>query len=388
MKLNNDPIFHRTALAENFVEYLRSPDSSSGVFLAAPRRTGKTTFIKEDLVPRLRAEGATVIYADLWEDKTANPSVVISQAIRQAILESDGAVMKVARSTGLTKFKVAGFEMDLDKIGSKDGDSISRTLQNLATMTGKPIIMVIDEAQHAQTTEEGRQTLFALKAARDALKGAGSPGFRLLATGSNSDKLASLVSSKEQAFYMAPMEDLEPLGSDYLQWVLETSAHKIKPSLAALELVFDMCSHRPEPLRQVLRELSKDRTLQPDLIDARFTELMSANLQAARDSFILSLEAMEPLDAALMRRMAQTGKAFTPFDGKALEHYSQLLADYAPADQAAPTQSSIQTALERLRRDGLVWKAGRGLWFIEDAQHIVWIQSAMADDEVARRAQG
>ena len=123
MKLANEPIFHRAKLAQHFVEYIQSPDSSSGLFLAAPRRTGKTTFIKEDLIPLLRENGATVIYADLWEDKAVNPSVVIINAIRQAILETDGLVMKAAKSAGLVKFKVGGFEMDLGKIGAKDGDS-------------------------------------------------------------------------------------------------------------------------------------------------------------------------------------------------------------------------------------------------------------------------
>ena len=171
-----------TKLAQHFVEYIQSPDSSSGLFLAAPRRTGKTTFIKEDLIPLLRENGATVIYADLWEDKAVNPSVVIINAIRQAILETDGLVMKAAKSAGLVKFKVGGFEMDLGKIGAKDGDSISRTLKNFAAITKRPIIMLIDEAQHAQTTEAGRQTLFSLKAARDAMKSGSGPGFRMLAT--------------------------------------------------------------------------------------------------------------------------------------------------------------------------------------------------------------
>lgn len=377
MKLANEPIFHRAKLAQHFVEYIQSPDSSSGLFLAAPRRTGKTTFIKEDLIPLLRENGATVIYADLWEDKAVNPSVVIINAIRQAILETDGLVMKAAKSAGLVKFKVGGFEMDLGKIGAKDGDSISRTLKNFAAITKRPIIMLIDEAQHAQTTEAGRQTLFSLKAARDAMKSGSGPGFRMLATGSNSNKLALLVSSKDQAFYMAPMEDLEQLGADYLQWVLQTSTFRCKPSLAALVTGFDRCSHRPEPLKSVLRELAKSPTLEPDEIDSRFLDLMARNLQSARDSFIQGLHGMEPLDAAVLQRMALTGKDFTPFDASALAHYSQLLQTSGATEKTLPTQSSVQSSLERLRKEGLVWNAGRGIWLIEDAQHIGWINDAM-----------
>lgn len=377
MQFANDPVFHRADLAQYFVDYIKSPDASSGLFLAAPRRTGKTTFIKEDLMPLLHAQGATMIYADLWEDKTINPALVITHAIRAAMLAHDGLLTRTAKAAGVTKFKAAGFEIDLAAIGTHDGISIARALQSFALVTKQAIVMVIDEAQHAQTSEEGRQTLFALKAARDAMKSADSPGFRLVATGSNSSKLATLVNAKDQAFYMAPMEDLEPLGLDYLAWVLQTSALRMKPTLAALQQGFEMCSHRPEPLRAVLRELSRHRLETPEALDAQFLALMDKNLQAARDGFLQGLHGMEPLDACVLRRMALTGKDFTPFDAKALFHYSQLLQADGAVPVALPTQSAVQSALARLRKEGLVWNAGRGLWFIEDAQHAGWIKDAL-----------
>lgn len=379
MQLTNDPVFHRAELAQYFVDYIKSPDASSGLFLAAPRRTGKTTFIKEDLMPLLRDQGATVIYADLWEDKAINPSQVIINAIRTAMLANDGLITRTAKGVGLTKFKLAGFEIDLAAIGAHDGISLARALESFALATRKAIVMVIDEAQHAQTSEEGRQTLFALKAARDAMKGADSPGFRLVATGSNSSKLATLVNAKDQAFYMAPMEDLELLGLDYLAWLLQTLTLRHKPSLPTLQQGFEMCSHRPEPLRAVLRELARGRlaaTEAQEAIDARFLALMRNNLQSARDSFLQGLHGMAPLDACVLRRMAWMGKEFTPFDATALAHYHQLLQADGSAPAELPTQSSVQTALGRLQKEGLVWNAGRGLWFIEDTQHSEWIRSS------------
>jgi hypothetical protein len=379
MQIANDPVFHRADLAQYFVDYIKSPDASSGLFLAAPRRTGKTTFIKEDLMPLLRDQGATVIYADLWEDKAINPSQVIINAIRAAMSANEGLITRTAKGAGLTKFKVAGFEVDLAAIGAHDGISLARALESFALATRKAIVMVIDEAQHAQTSEEGRQTLFALKAARDAMKGAGSPGFRLVATGSNSSKLATLVNAKDQAFYMAPLEDLELLGMDYLAWVLQMSALRQKPTLSALRQGFEMCCHRPEPLRAVLRELGRvrsDAAVAPDALDARFLALMRQNLQAARDSFLQGGHGMAALDACVLRRMALLGKDFTPFDAAALAHYRQLLeADGSTPE--LPTQSSVQSALLRLQKEGLVWNAGRGVWLIEDAQHSEWIRASL-----------
>jgi transposase len=53
--------------------------------------------------------------------------------------------------------------------------------------------LVIDEVQHALTTEEGTNALFSLKAARDSLKtDPGRYGMQLVVTGSSRDKLATI----------------------------------------------------------------------------------------------------------------------------------------------------------------------------------------------------
>ncbi|MFY9477794.1 MAG: hypothetical protein WAQ08_09080 [Aquabacterium sp.] len=58
-------IFHRPALASRLAEQIlhTSPTSASpsGVFLAAPRRTGKSTFVREDLRPEFEGKGAIII---------------------------------------------------------------------------------------------------------------------------------------------------------------------------------------------------------------------------------------------------------------------------------------------------------------------------------------
>ncbi len=48
--------------------------AKSGLFLAAPRRTGKSTFLRRDLVPLLQQRGKTVQYVDLWADRAADPA--------------------------------------------------------------------------------------------------------------------------------------------------------------------------------------------------------------------------------------------------------------------------------------------------------------------------
>lgn len=369
-------IFHRHKLAEDLINRLSDPVYKSGLFLSAPRRTGKTTFIRADLLPVLREAGAIVIYADLWEQRSINPAKVIISAIRDAILHESGMVLKTAMAMGLKKVKVGGLEMDLDAIGTQEGDSLARTLEKLGTAGEKPIVMVIDEAQHAQTTDEGRDTLFALKAARDAMILGEGKGFRFIATGSNSDRLRTLVSSKDQAFFGAKEEHLPELDDAYLEWVLSSSPFKAYLSLPVLRQGFEMLSRRPEYLQSLLKSLEEASDFDAATIDNEFVEKVAASMERSRQTFLASLRSMEALDAAVFRRMARLGEKFTPFDEGALSDYEALINKVNPQVKAErPTKSSVQSALERLRKESMVWNAGRGLWYLEDSQHVAWVRS-------------
>jgi hypothetical protein len=59
--------FHRPGLAESYCDSLEGRglvDGRSGLFLAAPRRTGKSTFLREDLLPAMQQRAWTTIYVD------------------------------------------------------------------------------------------------------------------------------------------------------------------------------------------------------------------------------------------------------------------------------------------------------------------------------------
>ncbi|SEP33592.1 hypothetical protein [Pseudomonas sp. Snoq117.2] len=53
--------YHRHAMATTYAAKIMADPLHPGLFLAAPRRTGKTTFMREDLAPALQLAGAEVI---------------------------------------------------------------------------------------------------------------------------------------------------------------------------------------------------------------------------------------------------------------------------------------------------------------------------------------
>ena len=57
-------VFHRPELARRMSEVALGRDmlaGDTGLFLAAPRRTGKSTFLKRDLVPAFEAAGVAPV---------------------------------------------------------------------------------------------------------------------------------------------------------------------------------------------------------------------------------------------------------------------------------------------------------------------------------------
>ena len=166
-------VFHRTELAIELSSQLLNPPLSSavksGLFLAAPRRTGKSTFLVADLVPALENAGALVIYVDLWLDIDQEPAEVITEAITAVIKGRKGVIKRLAEvlrsvdgisAAGMLSVSVQG------PGGLAANVSITDALLALSEDTKRMIVLVIDEAQHAITTVAGSKSLFSLKAAK------------------------------------------------------------------------------------------------------------------------------------------------------------------------------------------------------------------------------
>ncbi|MFA7394512.1 MAG: hypothetical protein WCZ88_19495, partial [Pigmentiphaga sp.] len=102
-------VFHREALARSILEGLAGAgilDYSSGLFLAAPRRTGKSTFLREDLVPQLDAAGWLPVYIDLWSNKQADPGQLIEFAIVSALQAVEPKLKKTLKAAGIDKVNI------------------------------------------------------------------------------------------------------------------------------------------------------------------------------------------------------------------------------------------------------------------------------------------
>lgn len=278
-------------------------------------------------------------------------------------------ILKTAKSSGLSKFNIAGFQFDLSSVEQKHRLTYSESLSMLSDAIKLPIVLIIDEVQHAITTEKGSNALFALKAARDELNSSSHYGFRLVATGSSRDKLAMLVNSKEHAFFGAPLVDMPHLDMNFVNWKLEDFGD-IKPSNDIAEESFTLCGFRPEYFSKVVSVLSYQMDLTKENINERLMAETRKTLDSAKDSFLQQVSQLPAIESAILLIMAEDGIKFAPFHFETIERLKEKLFFESEKINGA----FIQKSLDSLRdRGGFVWMSSRGVYSMEDSQCTEWL---------------
>ena len=370
--------FPRTALAQELVTALQGRsllgDAHNGLFLAAPRRTGKSTFLQGDLRPALQAASVVVVYVDLWSDVRRDPGGLIAEAIARALQPQLGLVARTARKAGLDKVKLGGLEVDTSKIGKVDGLTLTEALRLLHESAGRPVALIVDEAQHALTSEAGEAAMTALKSARDQLNRPGSVNLMLVMSGSDRDKLLRLVNTAGAPFYGSQVQRMPPLGQDFITYVaalIEAQRPQLQPvDQSLLQQAFETFGYRPQffmaALGQVLSPLATlNGRFEPALVEA-------ARQQQVHDEAQMESEyhGLKPTEQVVLWRMLEQGPRYRPYDAEALRFYRSKTGHPVSVAQA-------QKALEALRQrmPALVWKSVRGEYALQDVTMHRWFEA-------------
>jgi hypothetical protein len=366
-----DTLYHRPELAAQLSKLILrvavGSSASSGVFLAAPRRTGKSTFAREDLRPALEKAGAIVLYADLWQDLTKDPGLVIVEAVREAVGRNEGFITRLAKSSGMEKVAVGGLSFSLDKIGLGKDIDLTAALVALSDESKKIIVLMIDEAQHAITTDAGVAALFALKAARDELNSSKHHGLRIVCTGSNRDKLAMLRNSKDQAFFGASMVPFPTLDQDFIDWLCANIDLPFPLDPVEVFQLFKESGYRPELLGAAADVIRFDFGIAPEAIPARFAELVRAQAEELNANLKRVIHSLTPIQSAVIRVMSAKGESYAPFEAPTMELYATAMKQAGIAECDIKVEvPGVQQALIALQEKKLVWKASRGVYAVDE----------------------
>ncbi len=353
-------------------------DAHNGLFLAGPRRTGKSTFLQADLLPALAEAGAVAVYVDLWADAQRDAGALIGDAISRAIAERQNPVGRAARAMGLQSVTVANVvKLDTSRLGTVEGTTLVDLLRALHQLAQAPVALIVDEAQHALTSLAGEAAMSALKSARDQMNRPGSVQLMLVMTGSDRDKLLRLVHGNSAPFYGSQVSKMPLLGAAFMDQVAELIVAQ-RPVLAPIDAAmllrsFEVFGCRPQFFLQALGQALSPVSGVQDRFEAA---VLAAAEQQQRDDeaqILAEFLALRPLERAVLWRMLDQGQRFRPYDAEALRFYrSQVTGPVTPA--------RVQAALEslRARSPALVWKSARGEYAVDDAAMHRWFAEQVA----------
>ncbi len=375
--------YPRTSLACALADALQGKvvfsDAPNGLFLAAPRRTGKSTFLQADLSLELARRQVEVVYVDLWADQKRDPGSLIAEAVGRALVKQLGVVAKTAKAAGLESISVGGIKIDTAKIGRIDGTTLADALRALVESAKNPVALIVDEAQHALTSEAGETAMAALKSARDQLNRPGLVKLMLVMSGSDRDKLLRLVNTNAAPFYGSQIQRMPELGPDFIAHIAQLIARQ-RPDLAdintpQLHQAFMLYGQRPQffmdALGQVLSPLANHT--------GRFEEAMLAKAleQQHNDEAQMASDftALKPLEQAVLWRMLALGTRFRPYDADALQFYNDKTGDKVTVTKAQKALESL-----RARQPSLIWKSARSEYAVEDAAMLRWYADRVSAD--------
>jgi len=365
-------IFQRPELAESMANQLLNPGVldeglRSGLFLSGLRRTGKTTFLRNDLIPALEAAGALVIYVDLWSDTLANPATLVHNAICETFkeLQTPGSsLLKTLKRVSNVDAGAAGFKFGfkLDSIGTADGPTLAQALTDVVDQAKTNLVLIIDEVQHAISSDDGNQLLLALKAARDAINPRpNTPGYFLfIGTGSHRAQVSELTAKRNQAFSGATSTAYPLLKGDYVEFLLNRLAMTVKkeklPSLETAIEAFNTLGNRPEEMLKALRQL-----LQQDGDPDLFLPVIASTLRSAAASIELEkVEQLGSLAQAIFNKIAAAeGDARGIFSTDAAAEYSKTVGREVRVEE-------IQPVVIALVAENIIMRRGHGIYAITD----------------------
>lgn len=367
-------IYRRPDLARAMAKQLLHPGVldeglRSGLFISGLRRTGKTTFLRNDLIPALEQAGALVIYVDLWSDTLVSPSKLLHTAIRQTLQDLEtpsSALLDRLKRIGGLDIEALGFKFGftVNSVGKQDGPTLAQVLTEVVDKAKTDIVLIIDEVQHAITSEEGQQLLLALKAARDAINPRpATPGhFIFIGTGSHRALVSELTARRNQAFAGATSIPFPLLENDYVEYLLERLAQQGTnrlPSLDVATQAFKTLGNRPEEMIKALRQLLTGSPMSVDP-NTQLPVIAGTLRSMAADIELMKVDQLGSLAQAVFGRIAGSeGDAKGLFSADAAADYSKAVGRDVRIDE-------IQPVVNQLVDDNIIMRRGHGLYCVTD----------------------
>ena len=355
--------WQRPKLAAALADRVLQP---SRIALFGPRQIGKTTLLREEVIPLVGDRGALAVYLECWADKT-DPLGSINYAMQRALdtLKVSPRGLKRTASMPVKKIGLAGASIELGdaparKLPASKFLLFDALLTQLLEETRQNVALVFDEFQ---AVAQGPDADTAAAALRAALTQAAKRVGAIFSGSSQTLLLETFSRSKAPLYGFANPEPYPALGQDFIGHVAKkyrlATARELDTSDALR--IFTLLGRQPEPfLNAVGNSMSNPKWNLQQGLNAMLDP-------SVRNKWTINWFALTDLQRAALRlvfeRRAPTGAA-------SLEWIAAELGE-------KKTQgSSVTRAIEALQAKGLVSQAidkGSRAYEVSDPVMVAWL---------------
>lgn len=351
--------YARKKLAEQVIGMFGSGLSSALVFFA-PRRMGKTEFLRKDIMPLAESLGWKAFYFSFL-DVGAEPAIEFSQALAEFIEKI--TILTKTRSLLRRVSKVSG-EAGSIKAGvefvppSQEQRNIKTLIAQLAEKN--KVLLLMDEVQTLAQNSSNTQFIAALRTALDIHKDT----IKVIFTGSSQEGLRRMFSQAKAPFFHfgqnLPFPELDKKFTDHLAEVFaKVSARELDREV--LWATFNEMQRVPQLARSLVERLVLNPEL--DLAEAK-NQLLSEVFKGR--AFADSWEGCSVLERLMLREISQGNTNL--FSVAVRNKLAKMLGIQSLA------VSSVQSAIRTLQRKNIIGRfPERGGYFIEDPNFKEWL---------------
>lgn len=351
--------YPRTDLAKQIFGVFESGLSSALVFFA-PRRMGKTEFLRKDMTPLAESCGWQVFYfsfLDVEHDAATDFVTALSKFTeQQGLINKPNSLLKRINklSAGALGVK-AGIEL-------KESNELQHDLKELISLLAKrgKILLLMDEVQ-ALAQEVNNTFIAAFRTALDMHK----DHIKVIFTGSSQTGLRQMFSQAKAPFFHFGQNlnfpQLDRGFTDHLAKVFKTITQRSLNNEALWQAFEDL-----QKVPQLIRALIERLALNPNLDMPTAKAQLLAEIHDDRE-YVKLWNELSALERAILSLLAQGEDNL--FSQRTREHLSKQLG--LTGLSSSSTQSSARTLL---RKEIIGKQSERSGYFIEDPNFANWVK--------------
>jgi hypothetical protein len=348
--------FSRAQLAEQVIGMFNSGLSTALIFFA-PRRMGKTEFLRKDIIPVAKAQHWKIFYFSFL-DVGQNASEAFTHALA-VFAEENAGLKNIIKHVSKISGSAGAFKAELEFNTAHHYQKTMKEIMDHIAKKGKTLLLM-DEVQVLAKENTNQQFIAALRTVLDINKDT----LKVIFTGSSREGLRQMFSEANAPFFHfgqnLPFPLLQRDFTDHLATIFKKVTQR-ELDKDELWQVFITLEKVPQLMRSLVERLALQPTLSiKDAKKALLSEVSDA--RAYREIW----NDCSPLEKLIIKTIAHEEDAL----------YSEYSRGIFATQLGIPelTVARVQSALRSLHTKGLIGKEeGHGQYYIDDPNFKRWV---------------